>query len=307
MNTRYTFMGVALVIGIGIGALATNLRGRFERDTGTVASVHTAATLRETRAPAQPRELSTRSVEEEKVAALLAKVADTKEEPDKVVHLTALLAEEVSIRRRLESNIAALQSQVWKLEAAVANGAGKTSSPQQGDRKTEAEAAGDPEKASVARFLAAGFDPVTRGQLLKRAGEIEMESLNLRYKARREGWLRTPEYREAVRQLSDGLRQELGENLYDRFLFASERTNRLQVESVMESSPAQQTGLQPGDIIVSYDGSRVFSRSDLNEATGRGEIGETVPVEVRRGNEFFEVELPRGPLGVRLDRTTVQP
>jgi len=49
-----------------------------------------------------------------------------------------------------------------------------------------------------------------------------------------------------------------------------------------------------------------FYSPDL-EATTRGEIGETVPVEIRRGGEVLEVDLPRGPLGVRLDRTTVQP
>jgi len=309
MSARFLLMALMLVIGIVIGVFAMDSKAPPERNAGTIASVKTAATLLETRTPAQD-EVASRSphpVENEKTTALLAKVANTTGDPDKVAFLAELLTQEVSKRRRLERRLATLQNQVWQLETAVADRTGQLSSEQKADKDGQTEAAKDPGKVSEDRFLAAGFDPDQTAQLKKRVSEIEMERLYLRHRARREGWLRTPEYYEAVRELRQGMKEELGEDAYDRFLFASERPNRLLVKSVMESSPAEQTGLQPGDIIFRYDGSRIFSYRELRDATTRGEMGETVLVEIRRGGEILEVQLPRGPLGVRLDRTTVQP
>ncbi len=309
MSARFLIIALMLVIGIVIGVFAMDSKVPPERNAGNIASVQSVAALPETLTPSQD-EVASRSphpVENEKTTALMANLAETTGGPDKVAFLTELLTEEVSKRRQLERRLAALQNQVGQLETAIADRTSQLSSEQKTDNDGQTEAAKEPEKVSEDRFLAAGFDPVSTAQLKKRASEIEMERLYLRHQARREGWLRTPEYYEAVRELRQGMKEELGEDAYDRFLFASERSNRLLVDSVMESSPAEQTGLQPGDIIFRYDGSRVFSYRDLRDATTRGEMGETVPVEIRRGGEVLEVDLPRGPLGVRLDRTTVQP
>ena len=309
MNTRYMLMALVLVIGIVVGVFALNSKAPPEQNAGTIAVVQSVAALPETRPPSQDEVASPspKTVENEKTTALMANLAETTEDPDKVAFLAELLTAEVSKRRHLEKRLTDLQNQVSRLETTVADGKGQISSEQKTDDDGQTEAAKDPEKVSEDRFLAAGFDPVSAAELKKRASEIEMERLYLRHRARREGWIRSPEYREAARELRRGMKEEFGEDTYDRFLFASERSNRLLVDSVMESSPAQQTGLQPGDIIFRYDGSRVFSRRDLRDATTRGEMGETVPVEIRRGGEILEVEIPRGPLGVRLDRTTVQP
>ena len=306
MNARLIPLGLMLVVGIGIGLLAMDSMGRRERNERTVALVKTAPKTT-THAKDRAASSSLRPLEGERATALLAKLAGTTGNPDRIATLAEHLAEEVSKRRRLERNLTALQNQVWKLEAAVVNGSTESPSKQKEDNEGQAETAEDPEKASVARFLAAGIDAVSRAQLKKRASEIDMERLYLRHRASREGWFRTPEYRTATRQLSQGLREEFGDDIYDRFLFASKRSNRLQGESVMERSPAEQSGLQVGDIIVRYDGNRIFSNRDLRNATSSGEMGESVSLVIRRGSQIFELELPRGPLGVRLDRTSVQP
>ncbi len=309
MSTRYLLMTLMLVIGVVIGVAVMNLKAPPERSAGTIATIQSLASLPETRPPSQNEVASPtpQPVENEKSTALIAIQTETKRDPDKVAYLAELLTEEVANRRHLEERLAALQNQVSQLQTAIAGGKSEPPSEQKTDDDGKTEAPKDPEKVSEDRFLAAGFDPVSAAGLKKRASEIEMDRLYLRHRARREGWHRTPEYDEAVRELRQGMKNELGEDTYDRFLYASERSNRLLVDSVMESSPAQQTGLQPGDIIFRYDGSRVFSYRDLRDATSRGEMGETVPVEIRRGAEILEVELPRGPLGVSLDRTTVQP
>ena len=309
MSTRYLLMTLMLVIGVVIGVAVMNLKAPPERSAGIIATIQSVAALPETRPSSQDEVVSPtpQPVENEKSTVLMAIQTETKRDPGQVADLAELLSAEVSKRRHLEERLAALQNQVSQLQTAFADGKSEPPLEQKTDDDGQTEAAKDPEKASEDRFLAAGFDPVSAAELKKRADEIEMDRLYLRHRARREGWHRTPEYDDAVRELRQGMKNELGEDTYDRFLYASERSNRLLVDSVMESSPAQQTGLQPGDIIFRYDGSRVFSYRDLRDATSRGELGETVPVEIRRGAEILEVELPRGPLGVSLDRTTVQP
>ncbi len=309
MNARFMIMALMLLIGIGIGVFVLDLKAPPKRNDGPSASVKSAAVLHETQTLAKDEDASRslHPVKNEKATALLAKQADTKEDLGKVAFLAELLTQEVSKHRSLERSLAALQDQVRQLETAVADRTRQPSSEQKADKDEQTEAAEDPEKASEARFLAAGFDRVSTAQLKRRASEIEMERLYLRHQARREGWLRSPEYYETVRELRQRMKDELGEDTYDRFLFASERPNRLLVDSVMDSSPAEQSGLQPGDIIFRYDGARIFSYRDLTDATTKGVMGETVPVEIRRGGEFLEVRLLRGPLGIRMDRTSVQP
>ena len=70
----------------------------------------------------------------------------------------------------------------------------------------------------------------------------------------------------------------------------------------MESSPAQMSGLQPGDEIQSYNGERVFSISEINEKTIEGMPGESILLEVQRNGDEVQVVIPRGPLGITTGR-----
>ncbi len=60
MSARFMLMALMLVIGIVIGVFAMDLKAPPERNAGTIASVKTAATLYETRTPAQD-EVASRS------------------------------------------------------------------------------------------------------------------------------------------------------------------------------------------------------------------------------------------------------
>jgi S1-C subfamily serine protease len=70
------------------------------------------------------------------------------------------------------------------------------------------------------------------------------------------------------------------------------------VRDVLASSPAESSGLLPGDEIVAYDGKRVFDMRELNSLTLQGTAGESVVVDVRRGDQNVQLVMPRGPIGI---------
>lgn len=226
-----------------------------------------------------------------------------------LLQLQARLDDEVLQRRLLERRVQELTHKLGNLEetgqspgrrpTATVASASETDS-RRDDPAVRAE-------ARTARFVSVGFNAEDEKQLTRRMDEVEMERLYLRDRARREGWLRTPQYRDAANDLHNELRNEIGEEGYDRLLYATEQDNRVLVNGVLESSPAQEVGLQQGDVIITYDGTRVFSRRDIRTATRQGEMGDLVPLRVERNGQVLDVEIPRGPLGVQLGSSNVLP
>ncbi len=159
-------------------------------------------------------------------------------------------------------------------------------------------------------LAAIGVDPVVAQTIEQRSEKREMDQLYLRNKAIREGWFGTEKYFQENRKLeqeSNVIREELGDDKYDEYLYASGRFNRIKVASVLAQSPAEQAGIQAGDLILSYDNKRIFTWSDLTTETAAGSAGETVEVSVLRDNTISKVYLPRGPMGIRLESTRVDP
>ncbi len=61
------------------------------------------------------------------------------------------------------------------------------------------------------------------------------------------------------------------------------------VQDVAPGSPAADAGLQPGDVIVSFEGDPVAGESDLPSALNAADVGDEVTMEVVRGGETVEV------------------
>ncbi len=150
------------------------------------------------------------------------------------------------------------------------------------------------------KLVAAGIPPGEVERLRLRYDRNRMDELYLNDQAAREGGLRTARHRAEIRDLRRSLREEIGEDDYDLLLYAVGKNNRVILADVLRESPAMQTGLLPGDVLVRYDGRRIFNPRELKLATTQGKSGATVAVEVVRGGEQLRFFVPRGPLGVTM-------
>jgi membrane-associated protease RseP (regulator of RpoE activity) len=159
-------------------------------------------------------------------------------------------------------------------------------------------------------LVSAGIAEQIAADIIRRKNEIDLQMLELRDRAVREGYLGTSRYSRELDALLEGdvsLREEIGDAAYDRYLYTSGQTNRVNIASVMLGSPAEQAGIETGDVILSYGDRQLFNWSELQDATTRGERGEYVNVTVLREGQMLNLWLPRGPLGVRLGSTRVKP
>ena len=68
------------------------------------------------------------------------------------------------------------------------------------------------------------------------------------------------------------------------------------VSSVNENSPADIAGLEPGDVILSFDGKVIDRMRDLPRIVAETDIGATVEVEIFRGGQRSTVEVTLGEL-----------
>ena len=69
------------------------------------------------------------------------------------------------------------------------------------------------------------------------------------------------------------------------------------LEGVMENSPAENAGLQAGDVVVKINEEGVDSPEELIEVVGEYDTGDTLKISYRRGGEESEVEVKLARLG----------
>lgn len=218
-----------------------------------------------------------------------------------LVSLQAQLTAEAAARRSLEIQLSDVKDTLRQLQQKLE----KLDRPPQPARRS-----GNDGQIDEVALITAGVPADYAGELAQRLNQRAMDLLYLRDQAIREDWIDTPRYREeaqTLRSSTTSLREELGADAYDRYLYASGQPNRVIVSSVIGSSPAELAGLQNGDRIVSYDGNRIFSPNDLRNATTQSQPEDQVVMQVDRGGQIVEYFLPAGPIGVHLDVDNVEP
>ena len=159
-------------------------------------------------------------------------------------------------------------------------------------------------------LVEAGIDIATAQEIIRRKDEYEYRQLELRDRATREGFVGTVKFRKELNRLRQddfNIRIELGDDVFDRYLYATGQSNRVKVSSIMQGSPAEYAGVKKGDVIISYGEKRIFSWHNLNKSTAKGQRDESVILNVKRNGEIFNISVQRGPLGVKLEGDRVLP
>jgi hypothetical protein len=215
---------------------------------------------------------------------------------------------------QLETQVIELENRLSVLEEAVSARSNEQHRllPIGGNETTPSSTAATAQNPALseATLIAGGLDPRLAAEIVNRQNRLDMRQLELRDRAMRDGSFGKEAYFNALRQLNgqfSDLRSEIGDAAYDRYLYAMGRSNRVVVSSVIPGSAADQAGFQEGDLLLDYDGKRLFNGSELRNITTQGERGELVPVTLRRSEMLFNLSVPRGPLGVRMGSKRIDP
>ena len=226
---------------------------------------------------------------------------------DRILALEAAVAEERNARQLLEDELQILYAEIEHL-----SDQGSASDDRDEQRLADSSEIRERieefrqrrndqgDESRVERLIESGFAPGRAEWILQRESELQMEAMQARFDARRSGESMNPF--DPSLNSNSALRAEIGDAEYEQYLQANNRPTAVSIGSILESSPAQRVGLQSGDQIVSYDGTRVFDVSDLNQQTMLGEPGESVVVDITRDGMPMQVVLPRGPIGVSTGR-----
>jgi hypothetical protein len=241
--------------------------------------------------------------EPEAPAAESAAAAPPSDEPAVSEALQARVEELTAGWGRMQAELAELRQRVAVIEQRGPEPPDEPDAAAQGNRPaTPAE-----ERDALLR---AGVAPELADDLIWRRSQLSLARLELYDEASRNDWLGTARYREELRRINEqrvSIEDEIGVDAYDRYLYQTGQPNRVAVDSVLPGSVGEESGLLPGDIIEGYDKTPILDFDDLRTATSAGERNELVPVSVVRGGQRLELWLPRGPIGIGLDATRLDP
>lgn len=220
--------------------------------------------------------------------------------------LAGIIDAEVAERRRLEQKVDALSADLDALRATLLGEPPADSEP----AIPEAVAAELSDDLQIGALMAAGIEELEAREIKRRMDALDMEMMDLQYEASQEGWIGTERFADAFRDLREQrarVRESIGDDSYDRYLYAMGQPNRVAVQQVLEGSPAQRAGLRSGDLLLSYGGERLFTLNELVQHSRSGANGETVTLEIVRDGRLTHLYIPRGPLGIRSGFQYVDP
>ncbi len=289
MNNPYILVPGLLILGIGAGVAIMHKIDRQEPAPVSAIDSVTSKAI----------DLGNDGVAVHPMAnAFMVSEASDSERIETLEQQILLLSERIE---QLEQNANAA-----KRDETVARGALATTQTTSADTQVS----GSGQALTTGNLVKSGVDEAIATEIVRRKNEIELQRLELRDRATREGYLGTSRYRSELNTLQQGdltLRDEIGDDAYDRYLFTTGQDNRVNIASVMQGSAADQAGIKPGDVILNYADSRLFNWNELQKATTLGVRGEYVNVTVMRNGQVLNLWLPRGPLGVRLSSGRLQP
>jgi len=227
---------------------------------------------------------------------------------DIVEALTRTLNDEINERRILSDQVEQLTGELRDLRDNLRVRVEEAFQAEENSRPEQAAQSGS--SSLEERLAAAGFTPQMQQTIARLQAETQMRRIELDDKARREGWIDTPRYVREMQELSTGssaIRRSIGDEAYDRYLYALGSPNRVAVRSIIDISPASKAGFRIGDVVIRYGGENVYFTHELTELRSSGESGAPVAVDVLRDGRVVQLTIPRGPMGITTRPTRVDP
>ena len=226
---------------------------------------------------------------------------------DRLAHLEQVVQQEREARIALEDTLAALFEDFEQLEAADQRAAAaRTEAQRQREEGRAAEtrrgARDDADwlaryrERRVDRLVEGGFTEDEARRALEIESEVAFAALQASWEAQRSGEQFDPFA--VASDPQDLMRERLGDAAFERYLEAQGQPTTIGISQVYSGSPGSEAGLRPGDRLVSYDGERIYSMTDLRRQTMQGAPGDSVIVEVERDGTRIQLSMPRGPIGI---------
>ena len=166
------------------------------------------------------------------------------------------------------------------------------------ERRT-ARRSGNVRDRQLGMLTDAGFAPNRAESILDRSSELQWEAMQAQFDARSEG--RSYNWADLETNPNWRLRQELGDDDYQRFLEAMGQGTDVTIQNVYESSPAARIGLQAGDQVLPYNGTRVFNTMELRALSAGQPAGGDAVIEIMRNGNRMQLAIPTGPMGVQVN------
>jgi hypothetical protein len=211
---------------------------------------------------------------------------------------------------QLETDLAAAKARNQSLQSKLASetqqlqeAPQEPAEPAANDSRHRQNSAGGSSIPALETLTSAQIPLATAEAIRDLIAQNRLAMLRLRDQAEREGWINSTRYAQELRKLLDpthGIRDQFGDDIYDRYLYASEIPNRVIATAVYPDSAASAAGIQEGDTVLSYASKNIYSMRDLQQATLEGEAGESVLVVLKRDGATLSITVPRGPLGIEL-------
>ncbi len=155
-----------------------------------------------------------------------------------------------------------------------------------------------------------GLDPYSVQTFKNTIEQGELELVDLQQQAMKEGWINSEAYQKKHADIiarKNELRQQMGDSEYDRSLYAAGKSNRLVVREVTHNSSASHAGIMPGDVILSYDGRKVYDWSDMRPVAGQKTNNEFVNLAIVRNGETITTRVSSGALGIQTSTLSQNP
>lgn len=227
---------------------------------------------------------------------------------ERLLKLENALNEERQARQLLQDELVYLTEEIESLRAVTGEIPGQPVATTTSEAVTVSAAASRRERVAsrnspeyrIQRLVDAGISPERAEWILQREDQSRLAQMEARYEAQRSG--ERADYRALRQAEAEAFRNELGAADYERYLKGTGRSTSVVVGSVLDTSPAQNVGIQSGDEIVSYAGTRVYNLADLNRIMLEGAAGETVTAQIVRDGVTMQVAVRRGPLGITAAR-----